>query len=319
MPKCLTAVQFEAQYGDLVRLDFSEYITSRTLLTALGERDPPIRVSRGVLDVWLTKQAAPPDVVSVSTAAELDEKYGAIVRPLAATHASSYKLSRAMLGATPPLRITDGVAKQWLQRYGQHLQYINSAGHLELRCGDRIRTSETTDGMDAAALRLWLRANVAVDVSEVTCKTWRSSEWSSSGKLLSIAEVERCIGARLRLPAHAASFTAVGADALVVSLLEGQPSVQVSSVLLRQWYVRYHPSSAPMVIHSMEELEAAVGSDLRDVYAGMGREAIRTALSRRMKPVAVCLKVIENWLGRYASESYFLEFKPIFLNRKYIS
>ena len=57
----------------------------------------------GVLRVWLTKQAAPPDVVSVSNAAELEEKYGAIVRPLAAIHASSYKLSRAMLGATPPL------------------------------------------------------------------------------------------------------------------------------------------------------------------------------------------------------------------------
>ena len=123
-----------------------------------------------------------------------------------------------------------------------------------MRCGDRIRMRETADGKEAAGLRLWLREHVAVDVSEVTCRTWLSKDWSSSGKLLSIAEVERCNGARLRLPVHAASFSEAGADALAVSLLEGQPSVQVSSMLLRQWHARCHPASGPLEIHSVEEL-----------------------------------------------------------------
>ena len=71
----------------------------------------------------------------------------------------------------------------------------------------------------------------------------------------------------MRLPVRAASLSEAGADALAVSLLEGQPSVQVSSMLLRQWYVRYHPASGPLKIESMEQLEQALGSELRDVYA----------------------------------------------------
>ena len=238
-------MQFEATYGELVRRDFPEYKTARTLSRALEKRCPPIRVSDGVLMVWFAKEASPAGTVTVSSAAELGEQYRDVVRALAATHASAYKLCRALLTATPPLRVTDGIGKQWLKRYGQGLEYINSAGHLEMRCGDRIRMRETADGKDAAGLRLWLREHVAVDVSEVTCRTWCSKDWSSSGKLLSIAEVERCIGARLRLPVHAASFSAAGAGVLAVSLLEGQPSVQVSSMLLRQWYARYHPASGP--------------------------------------------------------------------------
>ena len=128
----LTAAQFELQYGELVRREHAEHSTARTLRRALEERRPPVRVSEGVLKVWFAKQAAPPDTVIVSSAAELDEQYGEVVRSLAATHASAYKLCRAMLTATPPLRVTDGIAKEWLRRYGQVLQYINSAGHLEM-------------------------------------------------------------------------------------------------------------------------------------------------------------------------------------------
>ena len=255
-----------------------------------------------MLKVWFSKQALPPDTVTVSSAVELEQQYGDLVRAFAASHASKYKLCRALLTATPPVRITDGIAKEWLRRYGQDLQYINSAGHLEMLCGERIRSEETTDGLDAPGLRIWLRESAAVDVSEVTCKTWLSRDWSSSGKLLSITEIESRIGARLRLPVYAASFSQAGADELAVSLLESQPSVQVSPMLLRQWYARYHPASGPLEIHSVEELEAAVGYDLRHVYVGMGKDAVCMALRRRLKAVVVGLKVVRNWQRRYVSE-----------------
>ena len=195
-----------------MRRDFSQHHTARTLLRGHWEdRRPPILVPEGVLKVWFAKQSSPPGTVTVSSAAELQERHGDVVRALAATHASAYKLCRAMLTATPPAA-----------RHGRHrqtmataiwsvLEKINSAGHLEMRCGDRIREGETSHGIDVAGLRLWLRENVAVDVSEVTCRTWLSTDWSSSGKLLSIAEVERSIRERLRLPLHAASFSAAGA------------------------------------------------------------------------------------------------------------
>ena len=94
MPR-LTAVSFESQYGELVRREYAQHSTARTLQRALEARQPPVRVSEGVLKVWFVKQAAPPDTVIVSSAAELDEQYGEVVRGLAATHASAYKLCRA--------------------------------------------------------------------------------------------------------------------------------------------------------------------------------------------------------------------------------
>ena len=101
-----------------------------------------------------------------------------------------------------------------------------------MRCGDRIRLTQTTDAIDAAGLGMWLREHAAVDVSEVTRRTWLTMDWSSSGKLLSIVEVEHSIGSRLHLPVHAASFSAAGADALAVSLLDGSASSACVRVLL---------------------------------------------------------------------------------------
>ena len=63
---------------------------------------------------------------------------------------------------------------------------------------------------------------MSVDVSAVTCRTWQSADWSSSGKLLSIADVEYQLGGRLRLPVYASSFSASEAEKLAASLLEGQ-------------------------------------------------------------------------------------------------
>ena len=114
----LRAAQFEEQHGHLLRRELSQYSTARTLRRALEERRPSIRVSEGVLKVWFSKHTAPPGTVTVSSAAELEALYGDVVRALAASHASPYKLCRAMLAATPPVRVTDGIAKQWFPRFG---------------------------------------------------------------------------------------------------------------------------------------------------------------------------------------------------------
>ena len=93
-------------------MEYAEKSTARTLRRALEERRPPVWVSEGVLKMWFSTQASPPGTVTVSSAAELEKQYGDVVRALAAIHASAYKLCRAMLTATPPLRDTDGVAKE---------------------------------------------------------------------------------------------------------------------------------------------------------------------------------------------------------------
>ena len=127
--------------------------------------------------------------MKVSSSAELQEKYGDVVAVLAEENPSSHKLCQALKRRTPPVYVTDGVAKEWFKHHRGDLEYINSAGHLELICGARIREDETTTGMDPEALRVWLRTNLSVDAAVSTCQTWRLRDWSTSGKLLSILDV----------------------------------------------------------------------------------------------------------------------------------
>ena len=57
-----------------------------------------------------------------------------------------------------------------------------------------------------------------------------------------------------------------------------------------------------MEIHSTEELEAAVGPDLRDAYADMRYKAITTALSRREKALVVSEATVRHWRLQCASD-----------------
>ena len=133
--------------------------------------------------------------VKITSSVELQEKYGDVVQLLVAEHHTAYRLCKALRNRTPPVSVTDGVAKEWFKRYHSDLKLVNSAGHLELLHGDRIR-QECSD-MNALALRNWLRITLSVDAAVSTCQTWRIKEWSSSGKLLSIQAVEHDIGDRL--------------------------------------------------------------------------------------------------------------------------
>ena len=91
----LTAAEFEARYGELVRGEYSELGTPRLLKTALGSRRPAISVSDGLLKVWFSQYRVPPGAVRVGSSAELNEKYGPEVEELAKCHESGYKLMRA--------------------------------------------------------------------------------------------------------------------------------------------------------------------------------------------------------------------------------
>ena len=78
--------------------------------------------------------------------------------------------------------------------------------------------------MAAAELSVWLRATLKVDASATTCQTWRSREWSTAGKLLSIVDIETAIGDRLRLAQYRDRFTEEAVRPLADSLAEGQPA-----------------------------------------------------------------------------------------------
>ena len=87
----ITAAQFGKRYGAMCRAEYPD-LNSGALLTALGARQPPIVVSRGILEQWMKRSIKPPDAITVSSTKELEEKYGAVVKLLAAEHVTAYKL-----------------------------------------------------------------------------------------------------------------------------------------------------------------------------------------------------------------------------------
>ena len=70
---------------------------------------------------------------------------------------------------------------------------------------------------------------MSVKASVITCQTWLTTDWSSSGKLLSTQALESAMGDRLRLPQYDSCFgdDAAAAD-LVEELAESQPPYEVN-------------------------------------------------------------------------------------------
>ena len=149
----LTAALFQERYGSVVSEHFAQYTTARTLRVALSQRKPPIIVTDGMLKVWFANFRLPSGAVSVSSAEELDRRYGDILPALAAHNPSPFRLQRCLKTRDPPLYVPDGVLKQWFARCFDAVP-INSAGHLELKYGDRIRQDGEAATFEAADLRV---------------------------------------------------------------------------------------------------------------------------------------------------------------------
>ena len=73
----------------------------------------------------------------------------------------------------------------------------------------------------------------------------------------------------------------------------------VTASVLRQWYTQYHPAAGPFAYHSAVALEAAMGDELRSVYADLDARPLVLAFGRRRKPVHVDHRVCRTWLEQY--------------------
>ena len=166
--------------------------------------------------MWVANFRLPSDAVTVSSAEELHRRYGDVLPALAARNPTPYRLTRVLKARTPPLYVSDAVLKQWFQRYFD-AEPVNSAGHLELKFGDRIREHAEAVSLEAAELRVWLRTVLKVDASVQTCKTWRVRTWSTAGRLMSMHDIEHSIGDRLRLPQYRGHFGVDAYDSLAVA------------------------------------------------------------------------------------------------------
>ena len=200
----LTAALFQERYGTLVSEYFAQYTSARTLRVALSQFKPPILVTDRMLKFWCSKFRLPSDAVTVSSADELQSKYGDVLASLAAQNPTSRRLTRALKALTPPLYVAEHTLKTWFRMYFD-ADVINSAGHLELKYGDRIRAHAQAATLEAADLRVWLRSVLKVDCSEQTCQTWRVSAWSTAGRLMTKHAFEHSIGV-LCLPQYRDQF-----------------------------------------------------------------------------------------------------------------
>ena len=115
--------------------------------------------------MWMSKYKLPDGPVSVATAEELDELYGDSIQHLALEHPTAYKLCSALRKRDPPLCISNKTAEVWLRQYarGQKLQLVESAGHLETLCGERMRSDAPPD-LSADGLAAWLLKDLAASV-----------------------------------------------------------------------------------------------------------------------------------------------------------
>ena len=135
----LSAKQLQEQYGELLQQPpLSECPSAYLLHIALSRMRPPIDVSSAAVKTWWQKYKQGQIELSVSSAKELQEKYGDIAKALAVNNSSGYLLVKALRDGEPAVYISDGVARQWLKLYF-NLSQIENAGHLETRYGKPLR------------------------------------------------------------------------------------------------------------------------------------------------------------------------------------
>jgi len=91
--------------------------------------------------------------IRLTSAAELEQQYGATIKHFAVEYPSAFKLCAALRARDPPICIDDRIAKDWLKMHAGHsdIVLVHSAGHLEMHCGDRIRGNMPFNCADALA------------------------------------------------------------------------------------------------------------------------------------------------------------------------
>lgn len=296
----MTAAELQRLHGGMLATAPYVDLKERRLVKALAEQG--ILITDAVARMWASKYRTPVGAERMESADELEERYGEDARRLVSGDMTAYKLCVAFRRRSPKVFLSDSVAKAWLAKYGgvSAVHEVLTAGHIELWYGDRIRAEY--HGANAGALRTWLLEICSVRASERVCQAWVSRDWSCSGKLVSVDAVERELGERLRLAEYAEYFGSdATAQALVDRLSEGDPAFVVSSLLLRQWYARWHPQSGPLRYDTAEGLEAGLGAELRQQYPGFQYRRLQTVLGQRIKAVLVSERTCRTWVQHFGA------------------
>ena len=82
----------------------------RRCCIALASRRPPVYVSEGIVKQWMSHYRSPAGAIQVSTADEMEGRYGEKIRGLAAANRTGYRLMKALKTLSPPLYATEKAA-----------------------------------------------------------------------------------------------------------------------------------------------------------------------------------------------------------------
>ena len=149
----ISCKSLEEQYGDVLRQAPYSACSSAYLLHAAVTRDLNLSVTYATVRYWFDKYRTRGEL-SAESAADANERYGDLLQSLAADNSTAYRLCKALRERTPPVYLTDEVAKQWLAAYRGYLDRIENAGHLETQYGDRIRAHLANHSLDAMGIQI---------------------------------------------------------------------------------------------------------------------------------------------------------------------
>ena len=178
---------------------------------------------------------------------------------------------------------------------------LQNAADLERGWGSSIREHFATDA-DPAIVARWMLTQCGVSVPSRVCQTWLTRDWATAGGLRVCNQVEEQLGERLRLAEFKAYFAdEAAAQRLSEVLREREPFAVVTARVLQQWYSKYHPDSPAPRYLTVEDLEEAMGDDLRRDYAGLRYKKLKAALGKRRRVVEVSEDVCKRWIQKYSA------------------
>ena len=185
-------------------------VSAHKCRNALLSRTPPLNVSEGVLKQWISKYRRPAAAVVLSCAEDLETKYGATIRHLAAENRTGYKLMVALKTLKPPLYASKRTSETWLRKYGLRTESspagaLMDAVSVEEALGERLRRDENKQSVaDYAAAQSmsedFAQEQPPVSVTALTLRQWYIKYHPDSGplKYQSAKEMEDDMGDEIR-------------------------------------------------------------------------------------------------------------------------
>ena len=181
--KALTAAEVHERYAAaLTRSPYcdaaSPYYLHKALQTLV-----PNGITHSAVKTWWDVYRNVEGADRISTAQQLQDRHGDSISHLAEQCKTAFVLCSTLRKMQPPIFVSNSIAKQWLRDFGIGLtKRIESAGHLEMECGEKIR--ENMPFASSEDLATFLCRELQIVCAPRICRFGMDRDWSRSGTCL---------------------------------------------------------------------------------------------------------------------------------------